>query len=529
MIRLRFSAFSLSAAISRAVLAALVTCLAGAALACGDDDAADTPSSTQSEGRVDLASAEALITVHFAEPGDVQPGGIAIAAGDFNDDGKQDLLLGAPYADGPGNERADAGEAYVIFGRDTPGDVDLARDEAGLVVFGALAGDNLGQGVAAGDLNGDGVDDVVLGATASNSLKDIRTDMGEVYVIFGGSGLSGTRDILEGAQDFTLQPAEGFARLGWALAIADVNADGIADLIAGAPFGGREPNTPPGGQRTSVGEVYIVYGSAELRGTRTVAMDQEDTRFFGLGAFDRFGQSLAVADINGDDTLDIIVGAGGYDGGAEDGGAVFVFFGGDFARATGAAQADLRLTASVPFEGVGEELAVADANGDGRVDIIAGAPTASGEGGQPGAGRVYVVPLPPGKKEISIDATTATVLQATAGGQFVPAALLAADVTGDGVPDVVSGAPLSSAFARPAAGLVYVTTGPVSAGALLGSEEMTTIEGAAANEALGWALCVTDLDGDGSPELAIGAPVSGVNEAPGDSPGVVYVVSLAGQ
>jgi hypothetical protein len=90
------------------------------------------------------------------------------AAGDASGDGVDDLLAGVPFADGPDNEREDAGEALVVFGRDgLSGDIDLAEDEPGLRILGALPGDTLGFGVAGVDINGDGIDDVIVGAPVS--------------------------------------------------------------------------------------------------------------------------------------------------------------------------------------------------------------------------------------------------------------------------------------------------------------------------------------------------------------------------
>src|SRR3972149_6665376 len=139
-----------------------------------------TPQGATPAVTIEMASASPLLTVLAPDPLDFQTGISSLAAGDFNGDGIGELLIGLSFADGPGNSREDAGEAFVIFGRrGLDGEIDLALEEAGLHILGALPGDSLGFGVASGDLNGDGIDDVIVGAPGSNGLMNIRPDLGE--------------------------------------------------------------------------------------------------------------------------------------------------------------------------------------------------------------------------------------------------------------------------------------------------------------------------------------------------------------
>jgi len=509
----------------RAFLA--VATLAGISLAsCGGDDSGPAPTTTASPTAqpvrdIDLGAIAPELLVRYP-PGVVQQGWPEITtSGDFNGDHVVDLLLGAPFADGPDGSRPDAGEAYVLFGP-LSGEIDLAAPgSAGVVVLGAEVADNLGGGVAAGDLNGDGLDDLIIGAPASNGLVDVRTDMGEVYVIFGRSDLAGTIDILEEAQDVTIQPAEGFATLGRTFAVGDLNGDGTADLVAGAPYGGREANTPPGGPRTTVGEVYVFYGGADLSGLLTVARNQDDFRLAGDHEFDTFGGDVAVADANGDGQLDIVVGANGYDGGGGangESGAVFVFFGSlDPPDVRKASQADIVLSGPAEYR-LGTSVAAPDLDGDGVPEIAASAPSAPDESGaQPGAGRLYYVRKPAsGPGPIDVEACQcSSVLYGVAVGESFSATVESSDDRRW----LSLGSPSASAEGRAGSGVVYLLRS-AAAGAATGDPAIRVL-GASPGEGLGGTVSFTDLDGDGLVELLALAIASG-----GSAAATLYAVSL---
>jgi FG-GAP repeat len=252
-------------------------------------------------GLFDLTDAKPVVSITFP-PGDVEPGAPAsVAYGDFNGDGKMDLLVGAPYAAGPNGTRPDAGEAYVIYGP-LSGHIDLSNRQPDVRILGAVSGDNLGGGVAAGDLNGDGVDDIIVGAPLSNGLKDVRTDSGEAYVVFGGLHIASTIDTASVQQDFALLPAEGFSHLGGTFAVGDVNGDGIDDIIVGASgYDG------PARDRTDAGGTFVFYGSKTLPKHET--LKDADVTITGADADDSFGTLVAAADVNGDGKKKVIASA----------------------------------------------------------------------------------------------------------------------------------------------------------------------------------------------------------------------------
>jgi hypothetical protein len=453
---------------------------------------------------LDLANGGALLTITFP-PGDLRPGSpSAIASGDFNGDGKTDLLLGAPFSDTDGS-RPDAGEAYVLYGP-LSGDIDLASRAPDVRILGAVSGDNLGGGVAAGDLNGDGVDDIIVGAPLSNGIPELRTDLGEAYVVFGGSSISASIDTLSGQHDFGLLPAEGFSQLGRTFAIADVNGDGTDDLIAGAPYAGRAPNTPPGSPRTTVGEVYIVYGSADLSGQVKVAEAAEDVRLSGVNESDQFGASVTAADVNGDGVHDVIVGASGYDGAAGDrleAGGTFVFFGGDRPQHSTLSAADVVITGAQAGDFFGTLVAASDFNGDGKAEVVASAPAGSGpDDALRSAGEVAIVDVAVASgRSIDLAVDGSRRIFGAVPNEFAPSSLV---TIADGTTTRLAfGSSLHDSSSRTAAGVTYVTSGALGEDVDLATpgDRVATVAGATANDGLGAAVAFADVDDDGTPEL----------------------------
>ena len=496
-----------------------------------------TPSPRATGGpvaRLDMAEASPILTVRTAGLMDFQTGVSSLATGDFNGDGVGDLLIGLPFADGPDEGREDAGEAVVIFGgAGLEGEIDLAEDELGLRVLGALPGDTLGFGVAAGDLNGDGIDDVIVGAPGSNGLQPVRTDLGEAYVVFGRRDLGGTVDTARVEQDFTLIAAEGFARLGTSFAVADVNDDGIADLIAGAPFGGRQPGTPPGGPRTTLGEVYVVFGAEDLAGGVSVAEDEQAVLIAGARELDSFGESVAAADVNGDGVADIIVGARGFDGPEgknDDAGVVMVFIGSaGLGGRLGVDDAGLTILGRDAGDGLGAVVASGDFNGDGLADIVAANRTGEGSGNTPASSvEAYIVlgsDSPSGTLDTASQEPDAIVYGAEQGA-LTATALATGDLDGDGRDDLLLGTPLAPQSGRALSGLVYLVFGRDLSGAIELSGDAwggLVIQGADEGDALGTGAIVGDVHGDGRLRIVLAA--AGDQGAEKDV-GKIYVVGL---
>ena len=328
------------------------------------------------------------------------------SAGDVNGDGFDDLIVGAFAADPNGN--GGAGESYVVFGGavspGTNGVFDLSALDGtnGFRLNGIDIGDISGRSVSsAGDVNGDGFDDLIVGAYRAGPNGNSRA--GESYVIYGGASAPGTNGVLDlsmldGTNGFRLNGINGDDYSGRSVSSAgDVNGDGFDDLIVGAYLG--DPNG------NNSGESYVVFGGADAPGTNGVldlsALDGTNGfRLNGIGTDDGSGASVSSAgDVNGDGYDDLIVGAFGADSNGGDSGESYVVYGGASAPGTNGVlnlsaldgTNGFRLDGIDGFDRSGHSVSSAgDVNGDGYDDLIVGAYLGD-PNGTGAAGESYVV------------------------------------------------------------------------------------------------------------------------------------------
>jgi len=493
--------------------------------------AVGTPSPIRSA--VDLASAAADLTVFGADAGDYLADRFSLAQGDFNGDGKADLLVGAPLADGPENSRMNAGEAYVILGSgDIEGTLDLASAKADMTIFGASDGDNLGFVVASGDINGDGTDDILVGARFA-SPDGGRSQAGEAYVILGSSSLSQSVDIALGQQDLTVAGAEASDYLGYGLASGDIDGDGVEDLIVVAPGADGLNNG-----RQNAGEAYVVLGSPELSGTIDVGQDQQDFTILGAEADDLLANFAASGDLNGDGRDDILLGthkADGPDNQRPDGGEAYVIPGSQEPKGTldlASGKGFLTVWGGEASDWLGFFLAAADVNGDQEDDLIVSARNADGlDNSRNNCGEVYLIfgsSELPKSVDIALGQQDATLIGADLNDLFGHS-LASGDLNGDDIADVLVGAPAADSVqnSRPDGGEVRAFFGspswPTVVDSALGQQSVV-IWGREEGDELGFSLASGDIDGDGKADIIGGALLAdGPDDARPDA-GEAYVI-----
>jgi len=430
------------------------------------------------------------------EVGGDQSGRSVSSAGDVNGDGLADLIVGAYYND---TGAADAGRSYVVFGKSNTTAVSLATIAAGtggFAINGEAASNFSGKSVSsAGDINGDGLADLIVGANGNDTGA---ADAGRSYVVFSKSDGSvvNLATIAAGTGGFAINGEVGGDQSGYSVSSAgDVNGDGLADLIVGAPYNDTTA--------TNAGRSYVVFGKSN---TTTVALS---TIAAGTGGFaingeaisDTSGYSVSSAgDVNGDGLADLIVGASGNSSGT---GRSYIVFGksdgGVVNLSTIAAGAGgFAINGEAVDDYSGRTVSSAgDINGDGLADLIVGAQYNDTTGSD--AGRSYVVF---GKSDGSV-VSLATIAAGTGGfainGEAVASDFSgssvssAGDVNGDGLADLIVGAYGNDTGAS-SAGRSYVifggsqwlttsvsgtgtVTGTAAAEALIGSSSSDTLTG----------------------------------------------------
>ncbi|MCA9865572.1 MAG: FG-GAP repeat protein [Anaerolineales bacterium] len=441
-------------------------------------------------------------------------------AGDINGDGLDDFIIGAPSASPNGTQSA--GEAYVILGRAAnPSSLSLNDLDGsnGFRVSGLAFNDEVGYAVSgAGDVNKDGYDDLIIGAPGVEADDDIE-DAGAAYVIFGRATFPAQLNLetLNGTNGFRIDGIVIDARTGAGVAQAgDINGDGYDDMLIGAPeatVGGKE----------WVGQAFAVMGRHSFPPVIDLNTLNGSDGFLinGVAAESSTGKILRSAgDLNQDGYDDIAVVAGSYlTGRSLDTGTIYIIFGqpnftAKFNLSAINGSNGFKIEGIAKGDNAGRSIASAgDVNGDGRFDLVIGAPYAAAH-----MGEAYVVF---GQSSYSTTFNLSS-LNGSNGFRLVGneangeagTAVGAADVNGDGLEDLIIGASTAGTGSMRFSGKTYVVLGRTTFDASLSLDTLGDggfrLDGAVAGDQTGQTISSAgDMNGDGYDEFLIGAPNAG--------------------
>jgi hypothetical protein len=398
------------------------------------------------------------------------------SAGDVNNDGCDDVLVGAHFED-PGSSPSEAGRAYVFNGQTGALIYELeSPNETWHGYFGFAAS-------GAGDVNNDGYDDVIIGANGEEPSPGLN-NAGRAYVFNGQTGAV--------IHTLVSPNAQAGGHFGVSVSGAgDVNNDGYDDVLIGAS------NEDPGASPQYAGRAYVFNGQT---GTLIHTLVSPNEQFSGL-----FGRSVSgIGDANSDGYDDVVVGAHHEDPGASPtwAGRAYIFNG-----QTGAVMHTLVSPFEetegffgLPVSGAG------DANDDGRADVIVGAYQEDPGSSPTDAGRAYIFNGYTGNVFRVLSSPSEEV-----GGYFGAAVSGVGDVNNNGYDDVIVGALAEDPGSSPTgAGRAYVLSGLTGSVLQVLESPNEEAEGGFGGSVSG----VADVNSDGRPDVIVGA----TNEDPGTSP-----------
>ena len=433
--------------------------------------------------------------------GDLSGNSVA-GAGDVNGDGVDDVLIGALQSDVNG---LDSGQSYVVFGQTTgfaaPVELDSLDGSNGFAINGVEPYDYAGSNVVgAGDINGDGVDDVLIGdfRPTSNGSR-----IAKAYVVFGQIEWSAPAvelSNLNGSNGFTIKGVGSGTWEGSIVAgVGDVNADGVDDVVVG----------------DGLGDSYVIFGKTNWSASSVDLSSLNGSNGFTLKGFG--GQVSGAGDVNGDGVDDVLT---GYRGRRQS----YVVFG-QAGWSAGSIDVSM-LDGNTGFTINGNTYALSrakDVNGDGVDDVLIGAEGTNSNGAAYVKSWVVFGQANWSASSVdlsSLDGSNGFVLNGLEndlwGGETVSGV---GDVNGDGVDDLLIGSRYASPNGHFYSGQSYVVYGKAgwSAAAVelssLDGSNGFAINGVAAVDGAGRTSGAGDVNGDGMNDLLIGAPWAGSGQS----------------
>ncbi|MCP4920279.1 MAG: hypothetical protein GY913_25545 [Proteobacteria bacterium] len=373
------------------------------------------------------------------------------------------------------------------------GDLDAAT-EAEFGITGTISYQYLGTSVGSGaDIDGDGTDDFAIGAPGYDG--DNNND-GAVFVFYGGT----TATTITGADFYLNGPghSSGLGEGTWV--VDDLGNDGDNDVVVSGPSNDLVA--------TNGGSVWIHSGPTTSSGSIG------GVELYGTSSYLYFGEDVGFADLSNDGYGDVIVSAPGYDDGSDTTGAAYIFLG-PVSSAASHGAADVVIYGGNDEDEFGSSVAgLGDNDGDGAADVAVGAHYLGND-----AGAVYVFHGPWAAGSVNAEDSGGYVSAENAEDLAGNSVASAGDHDGDGYADMLVGAPYADADASEG-GATYLVLGPTTTSSSL-SASHASIEGSGSNDQSGSSLLGGfDADGDGNPDVAIGAPN---DDDGGTNAGAVYL------